>query len=154
MKGVNKMEEKKLIKPFTINIGKEENDKKEQKERKLIKPFTIEAAPPVKLYLVLKYYNSNGDNEEDYRDFEFFKGTTQEMYDHLKVEIENSDEFDIMKSRLLVDSPNIQISHKLNIYTFMKDARDTNRIVDESSFNIDDYYYDLEDMEADNNGEE
>lgn len=141
------MEEKKLIKPFTINVDKKE-------EPKLVKPFTIKEAPRVKLYLVLKYYNSNADNEEDYRDFEFFNGTTQEIYNHLKLEIENSDTFDIMRSRILVDSPNIQISHKLNIYTFMKDARDTGRVVDESSFNIQDYYYDLDNTEEETNGEE
>lgn len=146
------MSEGKMIKPFTINMDKEESEKKEQK--KLIKPITIENAPKTKLYLLLKYYNSGAENEEDYRDFEFFNGTTQEMYDHLKLEIESSDDIDVMRSRILVDSPNIRISHKCSIYIFMKDAKDTGRITDDTSFDIQDYYYDDMNSEVESNGEE
>lgn len=139
---------KKTIKPFTININNGGQKKEENKPKEMIKPFTIEEAPKVKLYLVLKYYSANSEYVEDYRDYEYFRGTTQEMYDHLKVELETSDEFDAMKSRVLVDSPNITISHKCSVYMFMKDARDIGKVKDESSFDIADYYYDLEDTEV------
>lgn len=138
---------KKTIKPFTVNINGGQKTE-ENKPKEMIKPFTIEEAPKVKLYLVLKYYSTNSDYVEDYRDYEYFRGTTQEMYDHLKVELETSDEFDAMKSRVLVDSPNITISHKCSVYMFMKNARDIGKVKDESSFDITDYYYDLEDTEV------
>ena len=49
-----------------------------------------------------------------------------------------------MKSLVFVDSPKIRISNKLNVYTFMKDMKFSDKIVDESSFDIQDYYYELE----------
>lgn len=140
---------KNMVKPFTVNINKSGEIISEKKQiEKMIKPFVIEEAPKTKLYLVLKYYSVNSDNREDYRDYEFFTGTTQEMYDHLKMELENSDEFDAMRSRILVDSPNITISHKCSVYLFMKDAKDIGKAVDESSFNINDYYYEIDDLEV------
>ena len=146
---MSETKKKNMIKPFTVNINKDSEDITDKKPKeKMIKPFVIEEAPKTKLYLVLKYYSANSDNGEDYKDYEFFTGTTQEMYDHLKVELENSDGFDAMRSRILVDSPNITISHKCSVYLFMKDAKDIGKVVDESSFNINDYYYDTEDLEV------
>lgn len=133
-----------MIKPFVVN-------NKTGEEKKLIKPFVVnDKSSKLKLYLILKYYNSGNDGAEDYRDFEFFNGTTSDVYAHLKLEIETSTDFDVMRSRILVDSPNISISHKCSIYTFMKDAKDTGRVIDNTSFDIQDYYYD--EMEVDNIG--
>ena len=141
----------KLTKPFTINIvrGDQEittNETAVNEEE--INTETVEQeeviAPKEKLYLILKYYNSGEEGAEDYRDFEFFTGTTQALYDHMKTEIEMTDDLDIMRSRVLVDSHNITISHKCSIYVFMKDAKDTGRVVDNTSFDIHDYYYETD----------
>lgn len=141
----------KLTKPFTINIvrGDQETTTNETAvNEEEINTETAEQeeviAPKEKLYLILKYYNSGAEGAEDYRDFEFFTGTTQALYDHMKTEIEVSDDLDIMRSRVLVDSHNITISHKCSIYVFMKDAKDTGRVVDNTSFDIHDYYYETD----------
>lgn len=133
--------ENKMIKPFTVGIMK---DKEEQPTTQVTK----------KLYLLLKVYNSGSDNAEDYRDFEFIEGTRQEVYDQIKIEIQTNRDFDIMRSRILVDAPTISISHKCSIYLFMKEAKDFGKIVDETSFDIDSYYYDINDSEDGYNGEE
>lgn len=141
----------KLTKPFTINIirGDQETTTNETAVNEgEINTETVEQeeviAPKEKLYLILKYYNSGVEGAEDYRDFEFFTGTTQALYDHMKTEIEMTDDLDIMRSRVLVDSHNITISHKCSIYVFMKDAKDTGRVVDNTSFDIHDYYYETD----------
>lgn len=141
----------KLTKPFTINIvrGDQETTTNETTvNEEEINTETVEQeeviAPKEKLYLILKYYNSGEDGAEDYRDFEFFTGTTQALYDHMKAEIEVSDDLDVMRSRVLVDSHNITISHKCSIYVFMKDAKDTGRVIDNTSFDIHDYYYETD----------
>lgn len=134
-------QEKQLTKPFTI--GDEFKTKKE-------KPFTIEV-PKTKLYLILKYYNSNEECVEDMKDYEFFTGTSQELYDHIKVEIEEEPYFDIMKSSVLVDSLKIlSLAQRCSVYIFMRDAKETGKIVDNTSFDINDYYYE----EGEDNGEE
>jgi hypothetical protein len=151
---------KKLVKPFTVGVTvehKEENNEPEP-EKKLEKPFIIHTElleQPTKLYLILKTY-IRGDGFENSRDWEFFTGTTQDLYDYLVEEILDDTpgiSLDVMKSRVLVDSPNIKISHKCSIYTFMKDTLTTGKVVNTNgNFDIQDYYYQDEEDEEDTNG--
>ena len=55
-----------------------------------------------------------------------------------------------MKSRVYVDAPDVQISRKVSFYIFMKNMKVTGRVVDDTSFDIEDYKYD---EENDENGE-
>lgn len=141
-----------MIKPFTrpeenieVNIEKKDTVHKEE-QPKLIKPFTRVETPSTKLYLVLKYYDEKDLDGEEIRDFEFFEGTSQDLYDYLKAEIEaDSDtQLDVMRSRILVDSPKISISHKCSVYMFMKDLRNRGVVLDNTSFDIEDYFYSFE----------
>ena len=52
-----------------------------------VKPFVVQNENVIvkKKYLVLKYYSADDDGEE-VRDFDFFEGTTQELYEYLKDE--------------------------------------------------------------------
>ena len=144
-----------MIKPFTrpeenieVNIEKKDTVHKEE-QPKLIKPFTRVETPSTKLYLVLKYYDEKDLDGEEIRDFEFFEGTSQDLYDYLKAEIEaDSDtQLDVMRSRILVDSPKISISHKCSVYMFMKDLRNRGVVLDNTSFDIEDYFYSFETKE-------
>ena len=144
-----------MIKPFTrpeenieVNIEKKDTVHKEE-QPKLIKPFTRVETPSTKLYLVLKYYDEKDLDGEEIRDFEFFEGTSQDLYDYLKAEIEaDSDtQLDVMRSRILVDSPKISISHKCSVYMFMKDLRNRGVVMDDTSFDIEDYFYSFENEE-------
>ena len=97
----------------------------------------------------LKCYDEKDLDGEEIRDFEFFEGTSQDLYDYLKAEIEaDSDtQLDVMRSRILVDSPKISISHKCSVYMFMKDLRNRGVVMDDTSFDIEDYFYSFENEE-------
>lgn len=150
------MEEQKLIKPFSISFG-DDTEKKETKkspvqvidlsDKNVFQPFTTIDTPKPKLYLILMYSYDTGDSgsTELSRDFEFVRGTTQQVYDHIKELIESysgaDQELDLMKSLIYVDSPNISIGHRCTLYMFMSDTRATGRITDDSDFDIKEWYY-------------
>lgn len=171
--------ENEMIKPFTVEVGDEgttegevvlpvtpTNEVKREAPiprtvikdgKEFIQPFTTIDTPKLKLYLLLKYYeDTDGEGGEQKRDFEFFEGTTQELYDKIREELIESDDssvrlkLDAMKSRVYVDAPDVQISRKVSFYIFMKNMKVTGRIVDDTSFDIEDYKYD---EENDENGE-
>lgn len=121
-------------------------EKVERMRSQMEQPFTTVDTPPrKKLYLLLKFYDTGSNMEMD-RDFEYFRGTTQELYDHIKEELlyEDMRKLDVMKSRVLVDAPNIRISHKCSIFMFMKDTKDLKKITDDTGFDIMEYHSDNE----------
>lgn len=174
--GNNNMKESEMIKPFTVNITQQsdsrditptENIKREaptpgtviKDGEQMEQPFTTIDTPKSKIYLILKIYddlNAGEGDDEQFRDFEFFTGTSQELYDKIKEEILESDDFevrqkiDVMKSMVLVNSNKITIGVALrkdnpcSMYRIMKNLKEQGKIVDESSFDIDDYKYDME----------
>lgn len=168
------------IKPFTVNITSGTDTKitptAEVKREaptpgtiirdgvQMEQPFTTIDTPKSKIYLILKVYNDTdaGEGEsEQIRDFEFFTGTSQELYDKIREEILESDDssvrqkIDVMKSMVLVNSNKITIGVALrkdnpcSMYRIMKNLREQGKVVDETSFDIDDYKYDF-DMESEN----
>lgn len=147
-----------MTKPFSTHVNAGEHYKElivAEGQSAMVKPFITKDTPnPKKLYLVLKYYSSREDNVEDYRSFEFYKGTSQDLYDHLKTDILTHDELDVMRSRVLVDSPTVTISRKCTIYMFMRDMRNSGRIIDDTSFDIEEYHYDENDVERDKDEQE
>ena len=169
-------EKERMIKPFTVNVthGEENSkpitptkdiNKEAPKPGVVIKdgvqmeqPFTTIDTPKNKIYLILKVYNDADavDGEgETIRDFEFFTGTSQELYDKAREEILESDDIsvrqkiDVMKSMILVDSSKITIGVALrndnpcSMYRIMKNLKEQGKVEDDSSFDIDDYKYDL-----------
>lgn len=173
---MNEIEKKGMIKPFTVEIGKEEkgnsaeqitptNEVKKEAPKpttvvrngeEMVQPFTTIDTPTRKLYLLLKVYNDAdaGEGAEQLRDFEFFTGTSQELYDKVREEILESDDssvrqkIDVMQSMILVDSNKITIGVAMSknkpcsMYKIMKNLKDQGKVVDETSFDIEDYKYD------------
>ena len=114
-----------------------------------IKPFTMdENKSKEKLYLILAYYDSLVENGEDEKDWEFFRGTTQGLYDHVKLMMTSDKRFDAMRSKIFVDSPSITIgSANTSVFRIMLELREKGRVVDDTSFDIRDYYWDEGDIE-------
>ena len=99
--------------------------------------------PNRKLYLLLLIITSDVDNQEDENTFKFIKGR-QEVYDYIKGELEAGVNLDCMKSLVLVDSPKISISKGVSVYSFMNDMRERGNVIDVSSFDIEDYFYEVD----------
>lgn len=168
------MEERnEMIKPFTVEVTKEDENKPltptEEVTKQapkpitvikdgveMIQPFTTIDTPVKKLYLILRVYNDMdaGEGElEQIKDFEFFTGTSQELYDKLKEEIiDSKDEsvrqkLDIMDSIVMVDSSKITLSVVMSkkkpcsVYKIMRNLKEQGKIVDDTSFDIEDYRY-------------
>lgn len=134
------MENKELIKPFTMKL--------EEEQKELIKPFKVdESLVTEKLYLLLLVFSH--DEYEDERTFEFIEGTSAEVYNYIKMLLEDDNDLklDLKKSTILVDSPRVTISKRINLYKFMKNVIVTGKVIDDSGFNIDDFYYGDEDDE-------
>lgn len=152
-----------IEKPFTIDLDyaklmeEVNNEKSEKSEEKLVKPFIIDSKQKTdgveKMYLVLLYFEPKNENTEQVRDFAFITGR-QIVYDTLREYLISDSELklDAMKSRVLVDSPKVQISHPYSVFAFMRDMREKLLIKDDTSFDIYDYYYDYE--ENDDDGKE
>lgn len=144
-----------MKKPFSMDLNyaklieEGEEERKERQKEKLTKPFTMDldhAKAQDKLYLILLVFNHNYDGGEDTRDFEFIHGR-QFTYDRLKqllTDPNTEEQLDAMKSLVFVDSPKIQISKRLSVYQFMRDMKINDKVTDNSSFDIQDYYYELE----------
>ena len=170
---------KEMIKPFEVELEKEEKETVNQTEDvkreaptptttfkngvEMMQPFTTIDTPTKKLYLLLKVYNDfdagEGDAEQP-RDWEFFTGTSQELYDKVKEEIIESDDssvrqkIDVMQSIILVNSTKVTIEIAVNknrpcsYYTIMKNLKEQGKVVDDTSFDIEDYKYDMDNEEA------
>lgn len=150
------MEETKRIKPFSMGITDDqiraiEGEEGVRKRREsLEKPFIMdETMMKEKEYLVLMEFEFPEEDRENERFFDFITGTTATVYEYIKNIMYNNNEsgLDIMHSYVLVDSPKVSISKKITIYKFMKNAIVTGKVVDESGFDIEEYYYDPEDEE-------
>lgn len=170
---------KEMIKPFEVELGEGEKETiKQTKEVKrespsptntfkngveMVQPFTTIDTPVKKLYLLLKVYNDfdagEGESEQP-RDWEFFSGTSQELYDKVKEEILESEDssvrqkIDVMQSIILVNSTKVTIeiavskNRPCSYYTIMKNLREQGKVIDDSSFDIEDYKYDVDNEEA------
>lgn len=111
------------------------------------KPFSILPAgvadPNKKLYLLLLYINNESDNTENEKDYCFIRGR-QEVFDFIVQNLHAEYNIDCMKSLIYVDSPRVKISTRTSIYKFMKDMINTNKVINTTGFDIEDYYYDYE----------
>lgn len=94
---------------------------------------------PEKTYLIL-IDGVESDNEgKPYRDWEIVTGR-QEAYDYIKSMLENEYVIvNVEESKIIVDSPNVKITDGVSIYAFMKNMKDNDKVIDYSSFDIEDY---------------
>lgn len=139
----------KKIKPFSMIITDDDirsvegEEAVERRHENLQKVFTVdETVIKEKEYLLLLEFVL-GDNEENERNYEFITGTTEKVYDYIKGMMfdDNIAGLDVMHSYVIVDSPKVSISKRITIYKFMKNAIVTGRVIDESGFDIEEYYY-------------
>lgn len=92
---------------------------------------------PEKTYLILLDGQEKDDNTK-FRDWEFIEGR-QKAYDYIKNMIESEYlNIDVLESKIIVDS--IKITDGISIYEFMKTMKEKDKIIDYTSFDIEDYY--------------
>ena len=105
-------------------------------------------------YLILlegEYKDRDGEN---YKSFEMIQGR-QAAYDLIKDILEHMNEpdyeyiLDVSKSKIISEppvitdeTPRITLSNMLTLYSFMKIMRQQNKIKDDTSFDIEDYFDD------------
>lgn len=103
-------------------------------------------------YLILLEGEYKKGDGESYRSFEFVTGR-QAAYDYIKDILENMNDsdfeyvLDVSKSRIISeppvitkDTPRITLSNMLTLYSFMKAMKEKHKIIDESSFSVEDYF--------------
>lgn len=94
---------------------------------------------PEKTYLILIDGTERYNESKPYRDWELVVGR-QKAYDYIKTMLEN--EYivvNVEESKIIVNSENVKITDGVSIYSFMKNMKDTDKIIDYSSFDIEDY---------------
>lgn len=107
---------------------------------------------PEKIYLILIDGESRNDDNsgEQYRDWEIVEGR-QAAYDYIKGILESEYVIvDIKKSKIIVSSDKVKITDGISIYHFMKKMKDSDKVIDYTSFDIEDYLS----YESDSEGEE
>ena len=94
---------------------------------------------PEKLYLILIEGTENDNEGKDFRDWEIVEGR-QDAYDYIKNYLES--EFvsiDVYKSKIIVSSEKVKVTDGITIYEFMKVMKEKEKVIDYSSFDIDEY---------------
>lgn len=94
---------------------------------------------PEKTYLIL-IDGAETDNEEvRYRDWEIKLGR-QAAYDYIKDLLESRyATIDVIESKIIVSSENVKVTDGVSIYVFMKEMKDKDKVIDYSSFDIEEY---------------
>ena len=146
--------EKKLVSPFTSMIVPDDvirhvegEEAVKARHEALTKPVTFsDSSAKRKKYLILfEIVNSECENE---RTFEFYTGTREELYWYLKNYMGDNNEIgvDVMKSIMIVNGSRFTFKNAPSIYRFMKDTL-VRGIVDDPHPDIDEYYYEAEEIE-------
>lgn len=92
---------------------------------------------PEKVYLIL--IDGVDDEEKPMRDWQFKEGR-QEAYDYIKNLLMSQHAIiDVQESRIIVSSEKVKVSDGISIYEFMKAMKESDKVIDYSSFDIDDY---------------
>ena len=103
----------------------------------LVRGVTYDTEPE-KIYLILIEGKSQ-DEEIEFRDWELKEGR-QNAYDYIKDYIMSEYvEIDIHKSRIIVSSEKVKVTDGISIYEFMKAMKDKDKVIDYTSFDIEDY---------------
>lgn len=92
---------------------------------------------PKKTYLIL--IEARDLDDGPYRDWEIVEGR-QAAYDYIKNYIETDyTEVDIINSKIIVSSEKVKVTDGISIYKFMKSMKEKDKVIDYSSFDIEDY---------------
>lgn len=119
-------------------------------EEGLVRGVTYDTEPE-KTYLILmdgleRGEGSEGETLRPIRDWEIKVGR-QQAYDYIKNMLESEyAEFNIYKSKIIVDS--ITFKDGVSIYEFMKNMKEGDKVIDYTSFDIEDYTYTVDNEEG------
>lgn len=102
----------------------------------LVKGVSYDSEPE-KVYLIL----IDGEENEGtkFRDWEFKEGR-QEAYDYIKnILLSEYITVDVHESKIIVNSEKVKITDGISIYEFMKKMKENDKVIDYTSFDIEDY---------------
>ena len=103
---------------------------------------------PEKKYLILLEGWETSDGGDKFRDWEIVEGR-QEAYDYIKGYIESDYvSIDIYKSKIIVSSEKVKVTDGISIYKFMKSMKENDKVIDYTSFDIEDYVQGDSDVEG------
>ena len=113
----------------------------------LIRGVSYDPVETEKTYLIL-IDGEEADNEgKRFRDWEVITGR-QNAYDYIKNMLENEYVMiDVDSSKIIVSSDKVKVTDGISIYDFMKSMKEKDKVIDYSSFDIDDYVGDVEGAE-------
>ena len=143
-----------LVRAISYEEDEVENTEETQEPNGLGKAITYIPEDDNKKYLILITGEEYSNENIEYRSWEIIE-SRQMTYDWIKELLLNGDEnngfiIDIMKSKVLVDSENVPLSKAISVYRFMTLMKTEDKVVDDSTFDIEDYAYELEeDKEGD-----
>ena len=137
-----------LVRAISYEEDEVENTEETQEPNGLVKAITYIPEDDNKKYLILITGEEYSNENIEYRSWEIIE-SRQMTYDWIKELLLNGDEnngfiFDIMKSKVLVDSENVPLSKAISVYRFMTLMKTEDKVVDDSTFDIEDYAYNLE----------
>lgn len=101
-----------------------------------------------KLYLLL-FVGEDNETEAELKTWVYVRGAQlayDVMYEYF-VEMSEDETYDMLESRVIVDSPKISISNSISMYKFLKTQLDRNLIMFKTDFDIDDYCQEGEENE-------
>lgn len=94
---------------------------------------------PEKTYLILLDGVDNDNTANPFRDWQMKEGR-QAAYDYIKEMVENQYvNINVHTSRIIVSSEKVKITDSISIYKFMKTMKENDKVIDYSSFDIEDY---------------
>lgn len=95
-------------------------------------------AEPEKTYLVL-IDGIEADTGNQFRDWEIIEGR-QDAYDYI-LNIVTSEYIivNVKKSKIIVSSEKVKVTDGISIYEFMKNMKENDKVIDYTSFDIEDY---------------
>ena len=98
---------------------------------------------PEKIYLILLEGNEpvygHDDVAKPFRDWQMKEGR-QEAYDYIKEMLENKYvEIYVHTSKIIVSSEKVKVTDGISIYEFMKVMKEQDKVIDYTSFDIEDY---------------
>lgn len=114
----------------------------------LVKAIVYVPEDDNKKYLILITGEQYSNENIEYRSWELIE-SRQATYDWIKEILTKDPEeigyrFDVMKSKILVDSKNVAVSEAISVYRFMLLMKTEEKVQDDSTFDIEEYYYEEE----------
>ena len=113
----------------------------------LVRGVTYDPEETEKTYLILIDGEELDNEGRRFRDWEIITGR-QATYDWIKNMLENEYVMiDVDKSKIIVSSEKVKVTDGISIYDFMKAMKQKDKVIDYTSFDIDDYVGDVEGAE-------